>query len=32
MAPYFDLGTYTRGTSTASTSAQNWFDRGRVWS
>jgi hypothetical protein len=28
MAPYFDLGTYTRGTSTASASAQTWFDRG----
>jgi tetratricopeptide (TPR) repeat protein len=32
MEPYFDLGTYTRGTSTASTSAQTWFDRGLVWS
>ena len=32
MEPYFDLGTYTRGTSTASTSAQMWFDRGLVWS
>src|SRR5919109_1540447 len=32
MEPYFDLGTYTRGTSTASTSAQKWFDRGLVWS
>jgi hypothetical protein len=31
MEPYFDLGTYTRGTSTASTSAQTWFDRGLVW-
>ena len=31
MEPYFDLGTYTRGTSTASTSAQIWFDRGLVW-
>jgi tetratricopeptide (TPR) repeat protein len=30
--PYFDLGSYTRGTSTASTSAQVWFDRGLVWS
>jgi hypothetical protein len=27
MEPYFDLGTYRRGTSTASTSAQMWFDR-----
>ena len=32
MEPYFDLGTHTRGTSTASTSAQSWFDRGLVWS
>ena len=32
MEPYFDLGTYKRGTSTASTSAQTWFDRGLVWS
>ena len=32
MEPYFDLGTYTRGTSTASMSAQTWFDRGLVWS
>jgi hypothetical protein len=32
MEPYFDLGIYTRGTSTASTSAQMWFDRGLVWS
>src|SRR3954447_10113896 len=32
MEPYFDLGTYARGTSTASTSAQTWFDRGLVWS
>jgi tetratricopeptide (TPR) repeat protein len=33
MEPYdFDLGTYTRGTSTASASAQTWFDRGLVWS
>ncbi len=32
MEPYFDLGTYARGTSTASTSAQMWFDRGLVWS
>ena len=32
MEPYFDLGTYTRGTLTASTSAQTWFDRGLVWS
>jgi tetratricopeptide (TPR) repeat protein len=32
MEPYFDLGSYTRGTSTASTSAQMWFDRGLVWS
>jgi len=32
MEPYFDLGTYTRGTSTASPSAQTWFDRGLVWS
>ena len=32
MEPYFDLGSYTRGTSTASTSAQTWFDRGLVWS
>jgi hypothetical protein len=31
VEPYFDLGTYTRGTSTASTSAQTWFDRGLVW-
>src|SRR5215213_477909 len=31
MEPYFDLGTYARGTSTASTSAQTWFDRGLVW-
>src|SRR4051794_20879784 len=32
MEPYFDLGNYRRGTSTASTSAQTWFDRGLVWS
>ena len=32
MEPYFDLGSYARGTSTASTSAQMWFDRGLVWS
>jgi tetratricopeptide (TPR) repeat protein len=32
MEPYFDLGTYTRATSTATTSAQTWFDRGLVWS
>src|SRR3954463_11252790 len=32
MEPCFDLGTYTRGTSTASTGAQTWFDRGLVWS
>ena len=32
MESYFDLGSYTRGTSTASTSAQMWFDRGLVWS
>src|SRR3954452_24608928 len=32
MEPYFNLGTYTRGTSTASASAQMWFDRGLVWS
>src|SRR5262245_22587199 len=32
MEPYFDLGSYTRGTSTASASAQMWFDRGLVWS
>src|SRR4051812_8872657 len=30
MEPYLDLGIYTRGTSTASTSAQTWFDRGLV--
>jgi hypothetical protein len=32
MDPYFDLGTYARGTSTASASAQMWFERGLVWS
>src|SRR3954466_2630798 len=32
MEPYFDLGTYRRGTSTASESARTWFDRGLVWS
>src|SRR3982751_54342 len=32
MEPYFDLGTYARGTSTPSASAQTWFDRGLVWS
>jgi tetratricopeptide (TPR) repeat protein len=32
MEPYFDLGNYTRGTSTASTGAQTWFDRGLLWS
>src|SRR4051794_2842600 len=32
MEPYFDLGNYRRGTSTASTSAQTWFERGLVWS
>ena len=32
MEPYFDLGTYTRRTSTTSTAAQTWFDRGLVWS
>jgi hypothetical protein len=28
---FFDLGTYSRGTSTASTSARRWFDGGLVW-
>src|SRR3954447_22410480 len=32
MEPYFNLGTYTRGASTASASARTWFDRGLVWS
>ena len=32
VEPYFDLGSYTRATSTASTSAQTWFERGLVWS
>jgi hypothetical protein len=32
MEPYFDLGSYTRGTSTTSASAQTWFDRGLIWS
>ena len=32
MEPYLDLGTYARGTSTASASAQTWFDRGLIWS
>src|SRR5918997_241514 len=33
MAGYpFDLGTYTRPTSTASPTAQAWFDRGLLWS
>src|SRR5512133_2641710 len=32
MEPYFELGNYRRGTSTASASAQTWFDRGLVWS
>src|SRR5215203_5139030 len=32
LEPYFDLGSYARGMSTASTSAQTWFDRGLVWS
>ena len=32
MEPYFDLGTHKCATSTASTSAQTWFDRGLVWS
>jgi tetratricopeptide (TPR) repeat protein len=27
----FDLGTYGRGTTTASPGAQTWFDRGLVW-
>jgi hypothetical protein len=33
MAGYpFDLGRYTRPASTASPTAQAWFDRGMVWS
>jgi hypothetical protein len=33
MAGYpFDLGTYTRRVSTASPTAQAWFDRGLLWS
>jgi tetratricopeptide (TPR) repeat protein len=28
----FDLGSFTRSTSTASFEAQRWFDRGLVWS
>ena len=33
MADYpFDLGTFTRSVSTASPAAQEWFDRGLVWS
>lgn len=31
-APYFDLGTFSRPVSTASTEAQTWFDRGLIWS
>src|SRR3712207_80980 len=32
MAAYpFDLGTYTRPVSTASPTAQTWFDRGLLW-
>ncbi len=33
VAPYrFDLGRYSRATTTASVKAQQWFDRGLVWS
>lgn len=28
---YFDLGSYSRATGTASATAQRWFDRGLVW-
>lgn len=28
---YFDLGSYSRPTGTASQTAQRWFDRGLVW-
>lgn len=30
-APYFDLGTYSRPTGTASPAAQLWVDRGLAW-
>ena len=31
MDDYFDLGTYSRPVTTASSDAQVWFDRGLVW-
>lgn len=31
MAEYYDLGTYERTVSTASSQAQLWFNRGLVW-
>lgn len=31
MAGYYDLGTYERSVSTDSTEAQQWFNRGLVW-
>lgn len=32
MDGYFDLGTYSRTVSTRSPDAQDWFDRGLIWS
>ena len=31
MGEYYDIGTYTRKISTASSEAQTWFDRGLTW-
>ncbi|MFT4009063.1 MAG: tetratricopeptide repeat protein [Nocardioidaceae bacterium] len=31
MSDYYDLGTYSRQVTTASRTAQQWFDRGLVW-
>ena len=31
MSDYYDLGTYSRGITTASSEAQLWFDRGLIW-
>jgi tetratricopeptide (TPR) repeat protein len=31
MMEHFDLGNYSRPVTTSSRSAQNWFDRGLVW-
>ena len=31
MSDYYDLGTYTSPISTSSPDAQQWFDRGLIW-